>query len=256
MSRTKVNDIRYTISDRAIKSITTRISDIVRRAWRSQAAFTLVEVIVMATVTTVGLLAILVVADRALQTSDANESRVAATNLAREGVELVRAARDSNWQAHGRQVDAGIPAVNLQAWDCIVRTPDHSASVNPTTLKPDCDLPVLTANTNPVSYRAFPNIQNGVPYFEEQGSGTTKDAVYRICPGQSGAAPVYAPNPAAQTGDPCPGGGITFYRRVTVNRGKQDGGTYNLLVRSYVTWSDNKGSDVSVEEYLTDWRKF
>ncbi|MSU76354.1 hypothetical protein EXS54_02720 [Patescibacteria group bacterium] len=238
---------------------------------RQQRGFTLIEIIVMASVATVGLLAILVVANTVLRASDSNENRVAATNLAREGIELVRGARDSNWQTYGRQQAAGA-TTNLQGWDCYVSTPEQAQS-NP----PGCGSLGTTrfgSSTSPVNFVAYPNVGNGVPYFvvnsvvnssgtasttKDNSSGTastTKDNAYLICQGQGSNLPVYVPT-AAASGNPCPGTTEPYYRRVTVQRGKDlDGGNYNILVKSYVTWPDNKGSDVVIEEYLTDWRKF
>ncbi len=239
---------------------------------RSQRGFTLVEVIVMSAVATIGVLATLVVANVTLQASDTNEKRVAATNLAREGLELVRAARDSNWAAYSRQQDAGVSNPNqLQPWDCYAGL-GNAATVTLGTLKPACDgrfggTSSAPANT-PVNYVAYPTVGNGVPYFvvpTATDANTTKTNTYLICQGQGANPPVYTPTVAAASGNPCgANGGQPFYRRVTVKRGKAlPGGpclpispTYNLLVRSYVTWPDRRGDDVLIEEYLTNWRKF
>lgn len=226
------------------------------RSVRSQRGFTMIEVIVMASVMTVGILSTLLVANATLQTSNTNERRVAATNLAREGVELVRAARDSNWQAYSRELDAGDPPdeESRQKWDCYATT-DTQAKSDP----PECDPAVrFSANTSPVNYIAYPNVGNGVPYFVRNQNGNpneTRQAAYLICQATGGAPPVYTPAPSG-TCTTVTGGG-PFFRRVTVQRGKDLGnGQYSILVRSYVTWQDNDSDPLVVEEYLTDWRKF
>lgn len=229
--------------------------------FRNQRGFTLVEVIVMGAIATIGVLATLVVADVTLQSSDTNEKRVTATNLAREGVELVRAARDSNWAAHSRQQDAGVNSNQLQPWDCYAGSAANAATVTLSTLKPACDGNFGAAGNTPANYVAYPNVGNGVPWFAvptAADANTTKTATYLICPGRGANPPVYAPTAAAASGNPCGvNGGQPFYRRVTVQVGKNLGGNqYNLLVRSYVTWPDRKGDDLLIEEYLTDWRKF
>lgn len=222
-----------------------------RRRAGTQRGFTLIEVIVMAAVASVGILATLVVANTTLQTSDTNERRVTGTNLAREGIELVRAARDSNWAYIARQQNGEVSNATPGHWDCYVTTAAQ-ATADP----PGCTARFST-NAIAVNYKTYPNIGNGVPYFVQQGVAVTKNNVYLICQGQSPAPPVYAPATAAASGNPCGANGQGFYRRVTVQRGKDlGGGQYSLLVKSYVTWPDRKAGDLVIEEYLTDWRKF
>ncbi len=59
--------------------------------------FTLLEGIIAITVISVGLTAALSLALSNLASSTGNEKRIVAANLAREGIELVRNQRDSNW---------------------------------------------------------------------------------------------------------------------------------------------------------------
>lgn len=220
---------------------------------RRQRGFTLVEVIVMVTVTSVGLLSIMLVADRTVRTSDSNEQRVAGANLAREGIELVRAARDSNWQALSEQEEIAPPQNQLQAWNCYAENQAQSFTVTQSTRKPACDGSFGSNQSSIVNYQAYPNTGNGVPYFAGASTTatTTKSGTYRLC---LNANQVFIPSPTGGL-ERC-GSGQTFYRRVSVQRGKNlGGGQYNLLVKSYVTWADNPAGDILIEEYLTDWRK-
>lgn len=224
---------------------------------RGQRGFTLIEVIVMATVTSVGLLSIMLVADRTVRTSDSNENRVAGANLAREGVELVRAARDSNWQALGEQEEIGPPASQLQAWNCYANSQAQSFTVVVANRKPACDGVFGSVQSDIVNFQANPNTGNGVPYFtnESTTATTTRSGTYRLCQNVSG---IFVPSPTGGL-QKC-SSGPTFYRRVSVQRGKNlhdppNPATYNLLVKSYVTWPDNPAADIVIEEYLTDWRK-
>lgn len=227
-----------------------------------QGGFTLIEVIVMVTVTAVGLLSIMLVADQTVRTSDTNENRVAGANLAREGVELVRAARDSNWQALSEQEEIAPPANQLQAWNCYAAEGGES-TVEVSTRKPDCattspnsPFGAVVGGGNPAglnNYRTQPYLGNGVPSFTAlgQAAATTKAGAYRLC---QNANQIFVPSPTGGL-ERC-GSGPTFYRRISVQRGKNlAGGQYNLLVKSYVTWADNPGGDILIEEYLTDWRK-
>lgn len=223
-------------------------------AWRSQAGFTLVEVIVMITIVTVGVLSTLAVAHATIQASNSNAKRVAATNLAREGIEMVHAIRDSNWAAHAQG--------GLDCWDWYPTTAALATAVQGSGYTSTCDpkLSNLTAETNfrPVFAVSSDGstLANGMPYLEQpNGSSVTSDPVYLLCP--SATLTIYQPKAG---GLPCPNNGTPFYRRVTVQRGKDLGsGRYNIKVRAFVTWPErvkNNQPDIILEEYLTDWKKF
>ncbi len=69
-----------------------------RDIWRNRArGFTLLEGIIAITVISIGLVAALSLALSNLSSSEANEKRIVGANLAREGIELVRNQRDTNW---------------------------------------------------------------------------------------------------------------------------------------------------------------
>ena len=210
---------------------------------RRQAGFTLVEVIVMMAVLSIGILGTLAVANLAVQSSDRNQRQVIGVNLAREGVELVRAVRDSNWAAMAEETGP-------DCWDYYPDSQLKAGQPPPGACTPRFQS--LSAATNFVAYL---NTGNGSPYLVQQASTVTENAVYRLCPNAQGT---YLPSAQA-----CSSGGRTYYRRVTIQRAKDlgvddDDNTrkYSILVRSQVTWPGQNAADLVIEEYLTDWRKF
>lgn len=247
-----------------------------RRGFRRNSGFTLVEVIVAITIITVGVLSTVSVANVSSQASATNEQRVAALNLAREGIELVRNTRDSNWQAYAYALQqykqsgtintlAGIPGVSEKdSWACFSDNrdsaqgqPNQSCDANNSFIRPSGSPPLnLIAN--------LPPTQNARPYFSIVSTGTTStsNSKYRIC-AQPLAGDTNTPPPAVF--QPAPAGTAcsskVYYRRVQISAGK-DAGTFK--VESHVNWDErirkfqsapDKG-DIVVEEYLTDWRRF
>jgi type II secretory pathway pseudopilin PulG len=209
---------------------------------KRQDGFTLVEIIVMIAVLTIGILGTLAVANVALRSSENNKQQVVATNLAREGVELVRAIRDSDWAAFAEHTGPG-------CWDYYPNSQNTAAQPPPSVCSPRFQS--LASETN---FTAYLNVGNGTPYLVQQGSAATKSTVYQLCQNGQG---LYVPSSSACAS------GDTYYRRVTIQRSKDlgidvDGGgrKYSIRVRSYVSWPGRGQADIIAEEYLTDWRKF
>lgn len=214
-----------------------------------KAGFTLVEVIVATSIITVGVLSTVVVANVTVQASNANQDSVVATNLAREGIELVRNLRDSNWAIYGvqEQQTPSVPVPNRQKWDCY---PDVAGAV----LSPFSCAGTLSASLNrnfvlsPPQTTAQPNNAVAALVPRSANSNNTKDPAYLICP-QSAAPQVYRP---ANT-EPCPSGGRGYYRRLKILAGSS---ASSVRVQSFVNWSNRKAGDIIIETYLTDWKCF
>ena len=81
--------------------------------------FTLIEMVITIGVFTVGVMGAFTLALSNLNTVNDNFSRVVAANLAREGIELIRNERDSNWLRIDSNVDCDTGVANLQlcSWD-------------------------------------------------------------------------------------------------------------------------------------------
>ena len=72
-----------------------------------EAGFTLIEVLVAFTLLTTALVPAFILAGNAVNLSTIIRNSLVATNLAQEGIEVVRAIRDDNWFA-GNEFDAGL----------------------------------------------------------------------------------------------------------------------------------------------------
>ena len=222
------------------------------RLVRRQSGFTLVEVIVAVAVVSIGILATVTVANVTVRAGTDNASRVTATNLAREGVELTRNVRDSNWA-----IRQAVPAQTNRAWNCYPNSAVAAAAAPFT-----CSDLLGGHPTNQVPYAVIPSLGAGVPYLVTTGAPEDiKDPFYRLC---MDATRVYQPSQG-------PGNcavGQTYYRMVRIGRAKRQGdGSYSIKVESYVTWPERKPqgtgtlaeqhlrSAIVIEEYFTDWRR-
>lgn len=79
-----------------------------------QAGFTLLEMLLALSVLSVGVMAAFTLSTANLNTVKANGQRILAANLAREGVEVIRNIRDSNWLKIQANADCG---GTLCTWD-------------------------------------------------------------------------------------------------------------------------------------------
>lgn len=220
-----------------------------------QAGFTLVEIVVATTITVVGMLAALQVAQATSRASVGNEQKVVATNLAREGIEMVRNTRDSNWQnyAHTAQrnkLTGG--SASTGPWDSYCTT---AGSANPR----NCDGRFTTAATLIPHY---PAAAEAVPYFTATDSNPLA-AEKRICPVVKNGPYVNNPGPAPCLDKP-------YFRSITVTPSGKTGAAAgsceattasstnaSFRVTSTVVWQEGGGRqrEVALEEYLTNWRR-
>jgi len=69
------------------------------KMFQSNKGFTLIETVVAVFVLTIGVLGVFTVVQNITFSSQLNSSKLTATYLAQEGIELVRNQRDSNWLA-------------------------------------------------------------------------------------------------------------------------------------------------------------
>ena len=75
---------------------------------KSNKGFTLLEVIIAIALLIIGLISLMVLVRATISASSVSSSRLLAANLAREGIELVRGIRDTNW-------------LQGQAWDTNIK---------------------------------------------------------------------------------------------------------------------------------------
>lgn len=89
----------------------------------NERGFTLVETLVALFILTMGLVPILVVGFSSRRIAETVESNVIAANLAQEGIEVVRALRDTNWVA-STSFDVGLAGGDYEVtWDSTAVTP-------------------------------------------------------------------------------------------------------------------------------------
>lgn len=234
-----------------------------------QRGFTFIEVVVAVTVIVVGVFGAVALANTSANASDSNERRVVATNLAREGLELMRNLRDSNWAAYSAQqkikASGGQPGQprSVSQWDCAPASATSAASTPPT-----CDIASLVELVSADSDKyvdfmiAVAPTGNSVPYLVRKDIAETKDPAYLNCPLPADPnVPASANNPAIyQPSDGTGCLGKTYYRKLRVSLGKpQPAGasaSHSLKIESSVSWGGRRAPAIAVEEYLTDWQKF
>ena len=86
-----------------------------RQLIKSESGFTLIEVISAIFVFTLGILAIMVLIDQSIAFSDQVKSKLIASYLAQEGIEIVRNIRDSNWIKKAPSWDSGLSVGDYEA---------------------------------------------------------------------------------------------------------------------------------------------
>ena len=94
--------------------------------------FTLVELIIALGVFSSGIMAAFTLALAGLNTSIENFDRINAANLAREGIELVRNERDSNWLKidNNVDIDGGSDGIQYYDWDQNINNGYYSIDKN------------------------------------------------------------------------------------------------------------------------------
>lgn len=228
---------------------------LLRLLGRSESGFTFVEVVVAIAVVTIALLATVVVGSQTVNTSNTNERKVVATNLAREGVELVRSIRDSNWQVYSDQLQtlainpaAPIPIRAPSDWDC------YSTDVAVAGTWPfSCSGHMSQLPAAGSSFQLYPGTGEVVPYLSPVtggAAGNTKSSAFIVCANPAAANGMYVPSAGT-----CPAS-KTYYRRLVLSGQVGHNNSPTIRVQVFTTWPDNKGADIVMEEYLTDWRKF
>ncbi|MFA5126922.1 MAG: prepilin-type N-terminal cleavage/methylation domain-containing protein [Patescibacteria group bacterium] len=93
-------------------------------AFKSDSGFTLIEVLLALTIFAIGILAVITLSDANVRLAKESADRVLVANLAREGIELVRNVRDSNWlKIEDNQTDCG--GSDICPWDYRLHAEDN-----------------------------------------------------------------------------------------------------------------------------------
>ena len=214
-------------------------------ATRYQAGQTLIETIVALFVMTTGLSSGLALATFAFGSSSDISEKITATGLAREGIEITRRMRDSNWLA-GSLTSCGSSQFCYDTW----LTAPYNFSVPGGAADARIDFDPTSQNGNKWTFALTPGLPPGNYYqlFEQPAGGLGHNA----------------------------GGGATatnFYRKIRVvyqdTSAPYSAANPLVLVRSSVWWHGkncpgitdlaNPGDTpckIITEEYLTNWKNY
>jgi prepilin-type N-terminal cleavage/methylation domain-containing protein len=102
---------------------------------RKNKGFTLLELMITIMVISIGILGIFGLISNTMQSAEELKSRLVATYLAQEGIELVRNSRDNNWK-EGKEWTDGWPNCSL---GCRISYDDPIIRVNGATLNINSD---------------------------------------------------------------------------------------------------------------------
>lgn len=81
---------------------------------KNNTGYSIIEVLVAFTIITIGLVSILALADQNIKTHQINRNTLIASQLAQEGLELVKNTRDENWLIEGNMWNRGA-GINSQS---------------------------------------------------------------------------------------------------------------------------------------------
>ena len=223
---------------------------------------TLIETIVAIAILTTGIIGGLALAIQSLSSSERSSNEIIATNLAREGAEVVRQVRDSNW------LDNNLRSCNYieNGQECVREWADFGGAIcdcgfltqcNGFPLAPDFNgtagLPIICRN-----YRVEFNPSNGNITMDNRGGFSAGE--YLLYKHESGAY-----NHSSSGGQ-----ATDFYRRVRIFREDDSPFSFQnfrIRVESVAWWQGrncgnvtseniNTSCKVVVEEYLTNWKNY
>lgn len=240
------------------------------RVAMEQRGFTLIEGIIAVGIIGSALIVGLALAYSNMTAAQANSDRVLAGHLAREGIEVMRWVRDTNWMRQQANIDkdtsAQAPGTQLYNWDDFF---DGWPVFDASTKENYLDV-ILDNNFTPPFYSL-----KAVPGGEEDGllGCVASPNEAKQCRMRKNAEGVYYQDPVA-TGE-----GTPFYRRIflqpvchdTTSGGSRlfvDNTTLDVscpadpnvtkvgvLVTSHVVWQrGGKTLEVKIKERLYDWR--
>lgn len=154
----------------------------------SSRGFTLVEVLVALTILTVGLIPAFQQATTAISLSGSIRNSLIASNLAQEGLEVVRAIRDANWfadQPFNQGLDGGTPGfdyIYLVQYDS--RAPIPIGSNPPLKFDSASGLYQYTTGTDTIFHRAI--------YAQPDPTGASMKIVSQVSWIEKGISKIYS----------------------------------------------------------------
>lgn len=171
------------------------------------------------------------------------KDKVVAANFAREGLEVIRGIRDTNWIRRAENVTVGIDSDNppLVQWNS---SPDGFADVYPT----------LDSTSTPRCY-SIKLQPSGDWRLNPPDSCANSHQINRAVSTSSPPVTMYTENSTCQAGYTC---SATKFRRVVKIERKTDSffdaSAYYMKVTTIITWNNHGAKTYSMSENLYDWR--
>jgi type II secretory pathway pseudopilin PulG len=240
-------------SDRDMKNFRLRIT-------RHESGQTLIETLIAVFILVTAVLSAIGVVIHALGTSSVSRNQIIALNLAREGIDVIRSMRDSNWMAADLSLDTtddlqtcGDP--QLQSYLICYKQTFAGPSFN-----------LADSGIDTRKYRIDFDPNN--PYYFNL-TQTTGDQNYLLCLQSNGT---YMSNSLGSAPIAC--ADSKFARRITINSNSNSPYTVQnpeKIIKSIVVWKGRGCTDfnqtvdpdalatpckVSIEEHLTNWKDF
>lgn len=148
--------------------------------------FTLIEALITLTVFTIGIIGAFSFALSNMNSVRDNFDRYLATNLAREGLEIVKNVRDSNWLRIDANEDCDLNAAGLQpcAWDQNLGYGFYIVDYTPVHYPPTKLVGISSGNVNYLDNsspgpRLYINAGDSNFYSHTSGANTTATSMYR-----------------------------------------------------------------------------
>ncbi|OGY93264.1 MAG: hypothetical protein A2406_01225 [Candidatus Komeilibacteria bacterium RIFOXYC1_FULL_37_11] len=216
----------------------------------SSEGFTLIETLISIVVFTIGIFAALGLSVSNYNDSQNNLDRIIATNLAREGVELVKNVRDSNWLKIEANDTAGCGGSSC-TWNYALNgLTDYVvmsyASTTPNFL-PACALGIVECIKNNASTQLSINATN---YYVHGNNNTTKYSraikLEKICLESEGEIPINSPNPQ----------NFEYLRSMSQDCNVSVGDTQiGLKLTAHVQWEDGSTKYIEIVDSIYNWRR-
>lgn len=227
--------------------------------YKSSGGYTLIEVLITIGVFTVGILGALGFSAANYRNSEDNVDRVKAINLAREGIELIKNVRDSNWLRIDGNASCG---GNDCTWDygldgstnyMIMSYNDIGVDNKPTFLSTVCNNSITNCvNTYITNNEGVELYLNGSGRYDHDNTGTaTKFSrvikIDRICMKEEPLV--------SEGGDPNNFEYIDAMSNVNVCRLNPNDIHVGFALTSHVQWEDNGTKYVEIPSAIYNWRR-
>jgi prepilin-type N-terminal cleavage/methylation domain-containing protein len=222
-----------------IKSKTNKIN----KDLNNNSGFTLIELMITLVVFTIGIMGAMGLAFSNYNNSRDNLDKIIAVNLAREGIELIKNVRDSNWlKAEANELTCG----GFCSWNSGFNFTNNYVYIDYDDLDPrsssDCHSAVSSSACAVLCVDCI-LYKDTLGYYnhDNQISGTKYNRVIKleeICVNEAGSDPEN-----------------NEYKR-DISIGCDSGHTQiGLEVASYVEWEDNGTKNVEIAERIYNWRR-